>query len=120
SAAEKQTYVALGSVDGTVVGPLVKNCSRAEYVPAGIGGGSGYLLFARDGNLMAQPFDERRMRLAGDPAPTGGEIWQNVLIGTSPFSASADGVLASRGNAAPARLVWLDRSGREVGSFDSP
>ncbi|HEX7252360.1 MAG TPA: hypothetical protein VF376_05715, partial [Thermoanaerobaculia bacterium] len=83
-------------------------------------GGSGYLLYARDGSLMAQPFDDRKIRLAGDPAPTGQEIWQNVLIGTGPFSASTDGVLASRGNAGPARLAWIDRAGREVGSLDSP
>jgi Tol biopolymer transport system component len=120
SGAEKQTYVRLASVDGGAMEPLVKNCSRAEYVPAGTAGGSGYLLYARDGSLMAQPFDDRRMRLVGDPIQTGQEIWQHALIGTGPFSASDNGVLASRGNGSPARLVWLDRAGGETGSIESP
>jgi eukaryotic-like serine/threonine-protein kinase len=119
SGAEKQTYVALASLDGRTE-PLVKNCSRAQYVAAGSAGGSGYFLYARDGSLMAQPFDDRRMRLAGDPVATGREVWQHALIGTGTFSASDNGVLASRGNGSPSRLVWLDRAGRETGSLESP
>jgi WD40 repeat protein len=77
------------------------------------------LLYARDGSLLAQPFDGRRLRLAGDPIPAGQEIWQHALIGTGPFSASDNGVLASRGGASPARLAWIDRTGRETGSLAS-
>jgi len=117
---EKQTYVCLASLDDGRTEPLVKNCSRAQYVPAGSGGGSGYLLYARDGSLLAQPFDDRRMRLVGDPIPTGLEVWHHALTGTGTFSASDNGVLASRGNPSPARLVWLDRAGRETGSVESP
>ncbi len=117
---EKQTYVRLASLDDGKTEPLVKDCSRAQYVPAGSAGGSGYLLYARDGNLLAQPFDDRKMRLLGDPIPTGLEVWHHALTGTGPFSASDNGVLASRGNASPARLVWLDRAGRETGSVESP
>ncbi|HSS43833.1 MAG TPA: hypothetical protein VLO07_00715, partial [Thermoanaerobaculia bacterium] len=31
-----------------------------------------------------------------------------------------NGILASRGNGSPARLVWLDRAGRDTGSLESP
>ena len=117
---EKQTYVRLANLEDGKTEPLVKNCSRAQYVPAGSAGGSGYVLYARDGSLLAQLFDDRRMRLAGDPIPTGLEVWQHALTGTGPFSASDNGVLASRGNPSPSRLVWLDRAGRETGSVDSP
>ena len=117
---EKQTYVRLGDIEGGRSEPLVKNSSRAQYVATGSTGASGYLLYARDGSLLAQPFDDRRMRLVGDPIPTGLEVWQHALIGTGPFSASDNGVLASRGNASPTRLVWLDRAGRETGSVESP
>ncbi|HSS45337.1 MAG TPA: protein kinase, partial [Thermoanaerobaculia bacterium] len=120
SGEEKQTYVALASLDGGATQQLVKNCSRAQYAPPGSAGGPGSLLYARDGSLMAQPFDDREMRLLGDPVPTGQEIWQNALIGTGPFSASDNGILASRGNGSPARLVWLDRAGRDTGSLESP
>ncbi len=120
SGAEKQTYINLASLDGGATQTVVKNSSRAQYVPAGSAGGSGYVLYARDGSLMAQPFDDRRLRVVGDPIPTGLEVWQHTMTGTGAFSASDDGVLASRGAPSPARLVWLDRAGRETGSVESP
>ena len=124
SASEKQTYLRLASIEDGKTDPLLTNCSRAQYVPDHpndpAGGGSGYLLYARDGSLLAQPFDSRRLRLAGDPIAAGQEIWQHALIGTGPFSASNNGVLASRGGASPARLAWIDRAGRETGSLASP
>ncbi|HEY6931017.1 MAG TPA: protein kinase, partial [Thermoanaerobaculia bacterium] len=120
SGAEKQTYVRIASVDGGATEPVAKNCSRAQCAPGDSAGGPAYLLYARDGSLIAQPFDLRRSRLVGNPVPTGLGIWQHVLIGTGPFSASANGVLASRGSEGPARLVWLDRAGRETGTLESP
>ena len=80
------------------------------------GSRSGYLLYARDGSLLAQPFDSRRLRLAGDALPVGQEIGQHALTGAGPFSASNNGVLAARGGGSPARLTWIDRAGREAGS----
>jgi Tol biopolymer transport system component len=123
SATEKQTYLRLASIEDGKTAPLLTNCSRAQYVPGDpndpAGGRSGYLLYARDGNLLAQPFDSRRLRLVGDPIPAGQEIWQHVLIGIATFSASNNGLLASRGGRTPARLVWIDRAGRETSSVAS-
>ncbi len=120
SATEKQTYLRLASIGDGKTAPLLTNCSRAQYVPGDpnnpAGDRSGYLLYARDGSLLAQPFDSRRLRLVGDPIPVGQEIWQHVLIGVATFSASNNGLLASRGGRNPARLVWIDRAGRETGS----
>ena len=124
SDAEKQTYLRLGSIEDGKTDALLSNGSRAQYVPgdpkAPAGSRSGYLLYARDGNLLAQPFDSRRLRFVGDPISTGQEIWQHVLIGTGLFSASNDGILASRGGRSPARLAWIDRAGRETASLGSP
>ena len=120
SGSEKQTYISLASLDGGAKQTVAKNSSRAQFVPAGSAGGPGYVLYARDGSLMAQPFDDRGLRVVGDPIPTGLEVWQHTMTGTGAFSASADGVLASRGVPGPARLVWLDRAGRETGSIESP
>ncbi len=120
SGAEKQTYISLASLDGGATETVVKNSSRAQYVPAGSAGRSGYVLYARDGSLMAQPFVDRRLRVVGDPIPTGLEVWQHTMTGTGAFSASDNGVLASRSAPSPARLVWLDRAGRETGSVESP
>jgi Tol biopolymer transport system component len=119
SEVEKQIYLNVASLDGGAARTIVKNSSRAQYVP-GSAGGPGYLLYVRDGSLMAQPFDDQRFRVVGDPIPTGVEVWHHALTGTGAFSASGNGVLASRGNPTPARLVWLDRAGRETGSVESP
>ncbi|HSP95487.1 MAG TPA: protein kinase, partial [Thermoanaerobaculia bacterium] len=123
SATEKQTYLRLASIEDGKTAPLLTNCSRAQYVPGdpnnAAGGRSGYLLYARDGSLLAQPFDSRRLRFVGDPIPAGQEVWQHVLIGIATFSASNNGLLASRGGRIPSRLVWIDRAGRETGSVAS-
>jgi Tol biopolymer transport system component/predicted Ser/Thr protein kinase len=120
SGAEKQTYINLASLDGGATQTVVKNSSRAQYAPAGSAGGPGYLLYARDGSLLAQAFDDRKLRLVGDPIPTGLEVWQHSMTGNGPFSASDNGLLASRGNPSPSRIIWLDRAGRETGSVESP
>ncbi|HTO87765.1 MAG TPA: protein kinase [Thermoanaerobaculia bacterium] len=119
SAAEKQAGVRMASLDGGESVPLLSNSSRAEYAPGVPPGRTGYLLFARDGALFAQPF-ESRGRPAGNPVPVGQDIWQHVLIGSGPFSASSTGVLAARGQSGLSRLVWYDRAGKEIGSLESP
>ena len=124
SETEKQTYLRLATIEDGRTTPLLSSCSRAQYVPSDpnrpAGNRSGFLLYARDGSLLAQPFDSRQLRLVGDPIPAGQEIWQHVLIGSGSFSASNDGVLAARSGASPARLLWIDRAGRETGSLASP
>jgi Tol biopolymer transport system component/predicted Ser/Thr protein kinase len=123
SEAEKQTYVRVASLEDPRTAPLLMNCSRAQYVPGQPNGGargrSGHLLYARDGGLLAQPFDAGRLRLAEGAVPLGQEVFQHALIGTGPFSASDNGVLASRGKAGPTRLAWIDRDGRETASLAS-
>jgi Tol biopolymer transport system component len=120
SPTEKRPSVRVASIQDGKTLPLLKNSSRAEYVPGDPNGPargrSGYLLYAVEGSLLAQPFDSRQLRLVGDPIPAGQEVWQHALIGAGPFSASNNGVLAARGAASPARLVWIDRTGRETAS----
>jgi eukaryotic-like serine/threonine-protein kinase len=124
SDSEKETYVRVASLADSRTAPLLTNCSRAQYVPgdpnAPATGRSGHLLYARGGNLLVQPFDAARLGLAGDAIPSGEEVFQHALIGAGPFSASDNGVLASRGKAGPTRLAWFDRTGRETGSLATP
>ncbi len=124
SDSEKETYVRVASLDDSRTASLLTNCSRAQYVagdPNGPATGrSGQLLYARGGNLLVQPFDAARLRLVGDAVPSGEEVFQHALIGAGPFSASDNGVLASRGKAGPTRLAWFDRTGREAGSLATP
>lgn len=122
SEGEKETYVRVASLEDGQSQALLTNSSRAQYVPGDPkdSSRSGYLLYAREGSLLAQPFDADRLRLSGEAVPAGQEIWQHALIGTGLFSASDSGVLASRGKAGPTRLAWADQAGRETGSLASP
>src|SRR5262249_49574980 len=68
----------------------------AVYAPS-TAGGLGYVLFLREGTLMAQPFDERRLESVGDAVPVAEQVGSFQFLGF--FSASANGVLVYRLNA---------------------
>jgi len=74
---------------------------------------NGHLLFLRGTTLMAQPFDERRLRLEGDPVPIADRIAQASGVGT--FSASST-VLAYQTDAGAggSRLTWFSRDGKAL------
>ena len=70
---------------------------------------------------MAQPFDMSRLRLSGDPSPIASDIDYSQAFAAAAFSASDNGVLAYQsGGRAIRRLVWFDRSGRELGPPTEP
>ena len=84
--------------------------------------GSGYLLFARDGSLVAQPFDPRTLKTLGDPVLLIDNLGGGPT-GASRFSVSEAGVLAySRAGGGPptSQLAWLDRSGATLQRVGKP
>jgi eukaryotic-like serine/threonine-protein kinase len=83
--------------------------------------GSGRLLFMRDGTLLSQMFDERRLEPLGEPSPVVEQVGTFLL--SASFSASANGVLAYRaGKSAIALsgLRWYDRQGKVLGDAGEP
>ena len=94
-AAKRTVNIAsLGSDKGT---PLLEAQSGAVFATGGSDDTQGYLIYVRDGVLLAQPFDAVRQRLTGDPVPVGdGEIQVATVGSVAPFSASASGMLAVR------------------------
>jgi len=83
---------------------------------------SGHLLFAREGTLMAQPFDEKSFQLIGDAFPLAEHLQFDVVITRAIFSVSENGVLAFQSGAArgDSRLIWFDRSGKQTGQLGEP
>jgi Tol biopolymer transport system component len=79
---------------------------------------TGYLLFVREGALMAQPFDNRRLELKGNAVPVAG-LGEGDL---SNFSASANDVLVFlRDDPATNRqLTWYDRESKALGNIGEP
>ncbi len=77
---------------------------------------SGHLLYVRDRILLAQPFDARALRISGDPVPLGEAVGYDTGFFRAVFGVSQNGLLAySEGGAeGQARLVWADRTGKEL------
>ena len=90
---------------------------ESDFVPSS-DSGSGYLLFIRDGVLLAQPFDARGLALSGEPVAVAEHVGTFRTRGL--FSASSNGVLVYKTtDASGAQLTWLDRQGMVVGQAGS-
>jgi Tol biopolymer transport system component len=103
----------LGSLDGGPRRRLAADFSSAAYAASGEGD---YLLFVRNGALMAQPFDTGKLSLTGEPFRVADQVRSNALNVRGFFSVSENGVLvydqsADLGNS---QLVWLDRAGKQL------
>lgn len=82
----------------------------------------GRLLFARDGGLVAQPFDAGALAVVGEPLTIADRVLQPYGFDhKGDFSISSNGVLAFRNGASPLKqLEWIDRRGRGLGSLAEP
>jgi eukaryotic-like serine/threonine-protein kinase len=80
---------------------------------------AGHLLYVHDGTLMAQPFDAGRLTVTGPPvAIAAHEVMTDSSFSESGLSASSTGVLVFQSrNDLPSRLVWFDRTGKELGQI---
>jgi serine/threonine protein kinase/Tol biopolymer transport system component len=79
----------------------------------------GAILFDRDGTLLAQPFDLRRLEPVGEAVPIMEQL--GGFLGFGFFSASRNGTLVYRTNkAGNQRLGWLDRQGKSLGAVGDP
>jgi eukaryotic-like serine/threonine-protein kinase len=74
-----------------------------------------YLVFGREGTLVAQRFDLAKRHLLGDVFSIAAPVQYSRSTGRTNFSTSRTGALVYQSHADIAHLVWFDRSGREVG-----
>jgi hypothetical protein len=114
--ADAKSAAYVGSVDASGVKNrafVLATASSPVYVQSAQG--SGYLLFERDGALMAESFDARTARLTGEPFLAAAQVG---LAGSAVAASMSDtGVLVL--SAAPYGLItqftWLDRTGKAIG-----
>src|SRR5262249_39581186 len=92
---------------------LLADSSSAVYVPSPKSD-PGRLLFVREDNLLAQPFDRRRLELTGAAVPIAEQVSFSGSTGWGPFSAAANGLLVYRGSAHSRQFAWLDRQGKTL------
>ena len=83
---------------------------------------SGLLIFARDRQLLAQPFDDHRLVLSGEPITLVDKVQQpGSFDHKGDFAVSENGVLVYRTRQSPAnRLVWRDRVHPRSALIDEP
>ena len=76
---------------------------------------SGHLLFVRQGDLFAQPFDAARLTLSGAAFRIASGISVNPGVSLASLSASGSGAIAfGTGSIRRTQLVWFDRSGKRL------
>ncbi|HWE53560.1 MAG TPA: protein kinase [Bryobacteraceae bacterium] len=98
---------------------IVNTEDGASFVPAD-DGKPGWLLYLREGTLMAQPFDPEKLVLAGTPSPLPMKL--GVSFNTALFAASRDLIVYRTGTAGRQnQMAWFDaKTGRNVGSVGEP
>jgi serine/threonine protein kinase len=101
----------LGSPDGRFVANV-----DSEFAYAA----PGFLLFAREGALFAQRFDPDSATMKGEARLIAPEIETYRPTGEASLSGALRApVIALYAGATSSRLVWLDRTGKEVGTLVS-
>ena len=74
---------------------------------------TGHLFFMQGSRLLAQPFDDARLELAGDPTVVAEDVGSYDVRWRS-FSISRTGIIAWREAASAYSVLWLDSAGREL------
>ena len=112
----KTSGIYFGSVDNTEARLVVATDSAAQYA-------SGHLLYRANTALVAQPFDPESGQLSGSPVPLVNNIRYDAGVWRSVFAVSQNGIMVYQASGAATggtRLVWFDRSGKQLGAVSEP
>jgi len=88
--------------------------------------GEGQLLFLRENNLMALPFDAASMKASGDVFPVAEGVYLANANNYAPVTVSDDGVLlywtggAGGTGSGNSQIVWFDRTGKLLEAVGAP
>jgi len=98
----------VGSLDPAEPRKRLLDASRAVYVEPG------YVVFAREHMLFAQPFDAKRLELTGTPTQLADDVVYREILDTNAFDAAAGTLIYRREplrhDAVP--LTWLNLVGK--------
>jgi Tol biopolymer transport system component len=107
--------VYMGSLDSHESRMVRSSPSNASYLSPG------WLIFGSPGRLFAQGFDDRSVRLQGEPIPISDDVGWMWGVPASRFSISENGVLAYVSNASEqVQLFWHNTDGSRTASLDTP
>ncbi len=104
---DRRWHLNAGSIDSPETAPISDAIwSRVEYADPG------YLVFGRQGALLAQPFDVKTLRLSGEGVTLAESVYYFNGPAMTGFSASQAGVVSYEKQRRQSRVAWLDRRGR--------
>jgi Tol biopolymer transport system component len=102
--------ILLGNLESGDTSLLLRADSPALFSP------TGYLLFARQGALVAQQFDTKKFRVVGEAVPVAQQVLSNANLVAASVSASGTLIFDSGTNIQEFQLAWVDRTGKVVDS----
>jgi Tol biopolymer transport system component len=101
----------LDSGEAREILPTSYEATSATYAPPG------YVIYRRGSSLVAVRVDPDTLAPRGDPIPITQDVQGFIATGSSVYSASERMlVYCPRVEASLSRMVWLDRTGKEVGA----
>jgi len=111
----ENSVVLVASVDSSDTQRLNIRASKAVYA-------GGFLVFAREQSLMAQPFDLRSLRFMGEPTALRDQVsFRSAIFGDALFSVGGAGTLAYwNGGPSVSSLTWFGRGGETLGTLGKP
>ena len=102
-----QAGIYVGSLDSAETERTLETDFHAEFVSPG------YLLFVRDGTLLAQPFDATARHLAGEAMPLADRVGSGPATGEAAFSTSTGALAYTSSIDSPlTQLTWVGRDGQ--------
>ena len=99
--------IKLAKADGSTI-PLVNAMSQGQWIEPD------WVVFVREGTLLAQRIDLAVGRPTGDPVSIIGPVAYSAATGWSNVVASPNGTLVVQRNLDENRLAWFDRNGTET------
>ncbi|HKD86199.1 MAG TPA: protein kinase [Terriglobales bacterium] len=108
-----KTGICLGSLDSLDHKLLFDNAINATYAAPG------YLLYVREGTLLAQPFSPSSLAITGEAVPLIEHVATNSPSFRGVFSTSDNGILIyqSGGASGTWQLQWSGRDGKVISSI---
>ena len=114
----------VGSIDGKLRQRVLEHDSNAIFVAGGANDTSrGYLLFGREGGLVAQAFDASALRISGELTPIASRLGTvqgaNISYRRRNFTASADGLLIydAHPDRQRSQMLWVGRDGKPLATL---
>ena len=97
---------------------LLTTDTAALYAPGN--DGKSYLLWQREGTLVAQEFNPDTLKLVGEFRTISNQVAASANVGQMMAAASAGGLLLYSTTNTVSQFTWFDRAGKRLGTVGEP